>query len=415
MTKAPRRDAALIAGAAGLALLAGCSGHGRHTKNAISSAELRMNQIRSATDWEMAESAFLAGDFDRAKEKLERSISLNPGVAQSHELLGRVYLEKGDLAEARRSLLRATILDPTLASAQYSLGIIGERLNDKEGALAHYLEAGELAPTDPVYALAVVEALIDLGRDEQAETYLAERSGTFAYNPGVTQALGHLALLEGDAPGAARLFQDARLLDPDQPDLIEDLARALIASDRPADAAHELERLLTREGFEKRRDLRRLLARCYAELDRLAEARSTYLDIVAEPAGAEEPSVWRELAELAYDMHDMVTLGRAGRRLMALAPQDPDGYVYRALYLRDRGQTEDALEALSLGATRGSLSADGHVLMGLIEADAGDIDAARASFERALSLDPSNEIASTLVAIGRDDESITTFTPGEGE
>ncbi|MEO0512392.1 MAG: tetratricopeptide repeat protein [Planctomycetota bacterium] len=398
--------AALLIFAAG-----GCTGHGRHTRDAMSAAELRMNQIRSATDWEMAESAFLAGDFDRAKEKLERSISLNPGVAKTHELLGRVHLERGDLAEARRSLLRASLLDPKLASAQYSLGIIGERLQDREDALARYTAAAELAPTDAVYALAVVETFVDLDQLDEADRFLDDRARSFAYDAGVAQSRGHLSMLRGNTEEAVRAFHDARLLDPDQPELIEDLARAQALAGQHAESAHNIESLLLRDEYTHRRDLRRQLARSYVELDRLGEARSTYLDIVADPTGAEDVSVWLELGSLAHDMNDTNTLGRAGRRLMALATHQPEGYIYRAVYYRESGKAEQASGVLEQAVERDSLNADGYVLLGLILADAGKRDEALSAFKAAADSDPDHSLASILSETVDEASSLTTVTP----
>lgn len=387
----------LAVSAAALLALGGCTGHGRHTSNRLSQAQLRMNQIRSATDWEMAESAFLAGDFDRAQEKLERSILLNPRVAKSHELLGRVYLEQGELEQARASLLRATVLDPKRPEPHYFLGVLDERFRAHEAALRHYQAAVELDETNAAYALAATELLVDLGRMGEAEAFLAEREGTFSYNAGIKQTLGQLAMLRSEHELAAELFREARLLSPDDPGLHEDLSRALMASGDYAGAAHSLETLRREKGYDERRDLMRLLAACYAEVDRPTEARSLLLDVVADERGAEDAGVWQELGAIAFDLGDYRTIGRAGRRLMALAPHAPEGYVFRAAWFQHEDQPDRALEALEAGATRGALDADGLVMLGAVAGEMGDFDTARRSFALALEQDPGHELARALV------------------
>jgi len=47
---------------------------------------------------------------------------LNPTYSGPYILLGKVYLKKGDLAEAERMLRRALQMDPRNASAHYLLG-----------------------------------------------------------------------------------------------------------------------------------------------------------------------------------------------------------------------------------------------------------------------------------------------------
>lgn len=380
-----------------LMIQTGCSGRGRHNTNHLSKAQLRMNQIRSATDWEMAESAFLAGDFERAEEKLRRSISLNPRVAKSHELLGRVNLEKGNLELARESLLRATVLDPERAEPRYFLGVLEERFRQPDAALEHYQLASELDETNAAYAVAVVEVLVDLDQIEEARAFLDEREESFAYNAGLRQTRGHLAMLEGEAEQAVAMFREASLLSPDDQGLQEDLGRALLdAGDAPA-AAHVFESLLADRDYEERRDIRRLLADCYAQVDRLMEARSLLLDVVADEQGAENADVWRELGAIAYEISDFRTVGRAGRRLMALAPQDPEGYVFRAAWLSRDFKHDQALEVLNEGASRGALDADALVMRGVFLAKLGRDSEARKSFVLALEEDPKHELASTLL------------------
>ena len=61
---------ALVLGLAAATALSGCSGHGRSTSEGLTLAHQRMAQIKSATQWEMANESYMAGDLDRAFESV---------------------------------------------------------------------------------------------------------------------------------------------------------------------------------------------------------------------------------------------------------------------------------------------------------------------------------------------------------
>lgn len=75
--------------------------------------------------------------------------------------------------------------------------------------------------------------------------------------------------------------------------------------------------------------------------------------------------------------------------------RDPEGRSFAPLadaYRRD-GRLEEAAEVVEEGTTRLPDFVTGHVVAGLVHRDRGDSGAARASFERALELDPANRAA----------------------
>jgi len=52
------------------------------------------------------------GNLDAAIAVQRLNLEVNPGIATSHGLLARLYLKKGDKAEARAQFERAAALDP---------------------------------------------------------------------------------------------------------------------------------------------------------------------------------------------------------------------------------------------------------------------------------------------------------------
>lgn len=418
MTKSRRTaslGSALVLGLAVSAIQTGCTGHGKSTSEGLTLAHQRMAQIKSATKWEMANESYMAGDLERAFESINDSLGLNPSVAKSHTLKGKILFEMGRLEQARDSLLRAEIIDPASIDAIYFLGIVHERLTQFDTALTYYQKAAELDPAEALYAVASAELLIDLERTDDAEFYLAERSNVFGHNAGVQQTLGHLAAINGDEEKAEELFRTAWTLASDEPAILEDLVNAQMNLGRFAEAEHNIAQLLEFEGYEHRRDILRLRSRCLLELDRKMEARELLIELTDAREGKNDLSAWLDLGALSYSINDMSRLRQSAQRIIELAPDRPEGYLYRSLWQRKHGDSSAALSTLQEGFEKAAMPTEAYLLRGMIEHDLGMRDAAERSYIAAFELDPTNERAELLLNLLRvDGDGVASF-PAEAE
>lgn len=353
MRSCPALSRTLVLGALLAAgTLAGCGGHGKYTTEKISKAKENMNVMKSATEWEMARQSFLAGDLDKALKAVDRSIALNPQVAKSHVLRGRILMEMGRLDEGLASMNEAKAADPEHVEAPYYAGIIYERIQEREKALAEYTQAAELDPENPQYAIAAAEVMIDLGRRDDAERYLLERNAAFQHHAGVKQVLGHIAVMRGDHERATTLFNEARLLAPEDGAILEDLARAQMESGKYADADMYLERLLAGKEGEGRRDLKHMRARCLIHLNRPMDARALLIELTEGPEGQADADAWIGLGGLAYMLNDNNRLRQSAARAIAIAPDRAEGYMLQALWQRRRGDSAGAAASLAKAAER---------------------------------------------------------------
>ncbi len=394
-----RRNAArsLVLLAATLAALAGgCTGgHGKYTKEHLSSAKVKMDGLKSATEWQMGHQAFLAGDLDKALRHTDYSITLNDTVPRSFVLRGRIMLEKGNLEAAATAFDRAEQIDASNVEAKYYKGILAERLNRTEEALACYQSAALLDPSNPQYVIATAETLVDLNRREEARTLLEERRTRFEHSPGVRQLLGQLALMDGDAEKAVAYFGEAKLLAPTDMLVLEDLIHAQMLSGRWADAENNLASLLNNRDYNARRDLKHKRAVCLLEVDRPVEARELYYELTRDSSGSSDVEAWIGLAKISFLLNDMIGARQATARVVAIAPNRAEGHILRALYLRRTGDTAgartSAQKAVAITRTSESL-----MLLGMIEQDAQNPAAALACYNEALQLDPQSEAAAQL-------------------
>ncbi|MFA6045805.1 MAG: tetratricopeptide repeat protein [Phycisphaerales bacterium] len=382
---------------AALCLLSACGTNGAYTTEGKNAAKEKMAQLKSATEWQMAQQAFLAGDLPKALKHVSVSIELNDKVVKSYVLRGRVLMEMGNLDGATASFAQAEKTDPADVDTWYYQGILAERIDRKEEALRRYEGANERDPSNPQYAIAAAEMLMAMDRLDEAEKFLEDRKAKFDHSPGVKQTLGHIAMLRGKPADAIPMFNEARLLAPDDQAILEDLIRAQIATGEFGQAEVHLGRLLTNKDNADRRDLLHARAKCLLQLDRPVDARDLLIKITSDPNGTTDADAWVELGQVCYQLRDQARLRTASGRAIALAPTKPDGYVLRALYLRQTGDMTGAEENLRR-ALDIKQSADSYIMLGVVQRDMKRLSEARANFAMALKVDPTNTVAPKLLA-----------------
>lgn len=395
------RGAAGVAGLIMLGWLAisapGCAGHGKYTTEHKSGAKVKLEAIKAATEHQMAQEAFLAGDLQKAMRHVDASLSLNATVARSHLLRGRIFMELGNLEAAGRSLDMAGQIDDKSPDAYYYRGILAERLCRSEDATGFYLKAAELDAQNAQYAVAAAETLIARGRLDEAESYLRGRTDLYTHNAGLRQTLGHIEMMKGNPPGAVEMFNQARLLAPNDDAILEDLVRAQVATGRWGEAEYNLSRLLKNDKNAARRDLKHMQAQCLVQLDRTLEARQVLLALTQDQSGASDAQAWIGLGEASLLLNDLPRVRQCASRIVAISPERPEGYVLRALVLQRSGDLRGAKAALER-ALQSERTAETLVLLGMLQEDLNDTEGARLSYGQALRADPANTAAASMLA-----------------
>lgn len=380
-----------------IGMLSGACGHGRYVSRGISLAQQRQAQLKSGTEWSMAHQAFLAGDLDKAMKRVDRSLALNPDVPKAHVLKGRILVEQSRLGPALESFDAAGTLDPEHVEAFYYQGVVLERLQRPADAFLAFDRAATLDPSNAQHAIAAAEALIDQGRVGEARAYLERSASRFEHNPGVRHTLGHIALLQGEFDLAIRLFRETVLLAPDDPGVVEDLVDAQIAAGRIAQAERRLADLLAREDYAERRDLHHLRVRCLVELDRLVEARQALLELTSAPHGQSDAEAWIALARVSLSLGRPPELKRAADRVVAIASDRHEGYLYQAMWHRIRGEHRAALMRLAAATRQAPDRPEILMVRAFILQDLGHDRRALAHLRRAAELDPDNTRIAGLI------------------
>lgn len=388
--------ALILLASAGLLTLSGC-GQGAYTRQGSSAAKEKSTVIKSATEWDMARQAFFSGDLDKALKKIDVSLSMNPNVAKSHVLKGRILLEQGEIGQAVRSFNTALAIQPDFVDAHYYMGIAAERLDRTQDAFDHYARATELDEYNDQYPVAAAEMLVDMNRLDEAARFLTGVA-TFEDSAGIKQMLGHIERLRGNMPAAAEYFQSAQLLAPDDLGILEDLTRAQIAVGRFADAEYSLSQLLSDKDYAQRRDLQRMRAECLVKLNRAGEARQVYLDLTGSGEGVKDLDSWIGLGNVSHTVGDFATLRKAATRVVAIAPDRHEGYVLWSLWHRQQGNLEAALRSINDATTRNSTDPLLLTMRAMTLIDMGRMNEARESLASALKLDPQHAASQAVLA-----------------
>lgn len=391
---------------AGVFGAAGCAGHQSYTQAHKSSARLKMDGLKAATEHQMALQAFHSGDLQKALKHCDYSITLNDKVVRSQLLRGRIMLEMGNLEDSAAAFAKARELGPEDAEVFYYTGLLAERVNDSQGAVEAFTKACELDTSNPQYAIAAAENMIDLKQINQADAFLVERADQFKHNPGIRQLRGHIQLMRGNPDAAAKLFADARLLAPDDASITEDLARTQIEIGEFGQAEANLLRLLKRPEFAERIDLKILRSECLIQLGRVVDARSILIDVTNTDEGATNIEAWTLLAKVSLEVNDLGRARQAAARLVALQPKQPEGYVLRAMVQRQAGELAEAQASLER-AIAIRPDAPTLTLFGMILSDQGNHAAAGRAYAKALQIDPAYEPAQRL-----SNASVATQTTG---
>ncbi|MBT8485405.1 MAG: tetratricopeptide repeat protein [Phycisphaerales bacterium] len=387
------RSILTLAAVAGLFAAGGCNGPTKAGLEARANAQERIADFGAEFTYDQARQEFEVGQFKRALRTIDQAIAARPTVGEFHVLRGRILLETGRLEAAAASFQTAAEQNESLAEAYYYQGIVHQRWNEDEQAFDAYARAFELERDNVQYLLASAEALVAFGQYAQAREKLEDRMVYFENNSAMRHLLAQIAVLEGDDERAAELYDEARVLDPEDAHLLEEHAWVQYDAHRFGPCLETIKQLKS-TSTTPRPDLDHLEARCLAMLDRSNEAYSKYINLSQDDPN--NVSIWIEMGTLAWRLGDHRRMAECSQRTIELAPDRFEGYMLKGLFERHRGRLDQAIEQLENAAQRSLSSALPHMLLGQTLEDAGRQESALAIYGHACRIEPANSDAEML-------------------
>jgi tetratricopeptide (TPR) repeat protein len=192
--------------------------------------------------------------FDLAEPAFRAALEADPKSAEAAANLGVALANLGRLDEARAALAESLKLDEGSALAHLSLGVVLDRQGQDQAAMAQYAAALRAQPANIEAAVYLADAMMRRGLvDDAVRTYrsaLAHETGSVRIELSIAMAL----VKAGRYAQAHRALEDAIQAHPDNPEVVNALARILATAPAPgvrdgARALHLIEPL-----FQKTRN-----------------------------------------------------------------------------------------------------------------------------------------------------------------
>jgi len=324
------------------------------------------------------------GQFDAALALVERTLAATPGDAEAWRLKGEfLQFGKDDAAGAQAAYRQALTLQPNNAEIHADLIALLLMQRDLPAAGTEIEALRKLAPGQP-QLLYFDAQMAFLKKDDKRAHELAEQ--LLRLRPDDVKALqlaGASALNLRLLPEAERSLDRAVKLRPDLPAGRHLLAQTYLRMGQPAKALLALEPLLTRAGGDA------AAAGLAAEAQLLSGNPAEAQAYFAKAAALDPRDVRSRVA---------VAMGRLGKGETAAALADLDsiaatdkGTAAEMALLAARLRTKDYAQALKVIDKIEAKQPDKPLpalLRGRVQLLRKDMPAARASFERALAIDP---------------------------
>ena len=160
--------------------------------------QLSPNKAHLYNEWALV--YYLMGDYDKAREKLAKSLSLDALYDQTYLLLGQLYTQSGDWANAEEVYRKAVELNPTAVESLSMLGYVLDQQGKTAEAIAQNLRVVELVPQDYI-SIRNLSVLYNKAGDYKQALAYAQRALTLAPDSDKPQLEEFVAQLQALAGG----------------------------------------------------------------------------------------------------------------------------------------------------------------------------------------------------------------------
>jgi tetratricopeptide (TPR) repeat protein len=257
--------------------------------------------LKSAASYEsLGISALERGDSAAAAAYFRRGIEVAPDSASLHHRLGTALFLGGDARAGQAQFEAALRISPDFARAHYSLGVLMASTGRYQQAIERLSAAVKSDPDYVEATLLLADLLRHSGRlDESLRRY----GDVIRIDPRLAEGrLGHALALAamGRYPQARDRLIEATNAHPDQPDLLQALARLLAAAPDPRvrDGARAVALMETVVKQQRTPELDETMAMAYAETGDFQQAVAWQRQAIAaaERIGR-DPHVRRQMTE----------------------------------------------------------------------------------------------------------------------
>jgi tetratricopeptide (TPR) repeat protein len=288
-------------------------------------------------------------DYAQAVAAFEKALKVNPRSAETHNDLGNAYYAQQKLDLATEEFQKALGYEPANRDANYNLGLVLLAKHDPQGAIT-YLR--RVRPADDPQALfSLAQAYFATGQTEKALETARSLSGRAKSDVRVHFTLGVLLASQKQYAPAIHELEIADALEPGTLEILYNLGQAYLRTQKYAQAEEVLERA-----------------------------------IASKPDSAETLYLLAQVdADQRKDLQALELLLRARK----LAPRNTDIIFLMGRLSMMQSYFEDAIQLLEQGVKIDPQRADLHAALGESYFTVGKVDRAIQEFDTLIKLDPS--------------------------
>ena len=142
------------------------------------------------------------GHFEKAHHDFRKAIELNPDLPAPFHGRGLLEERMGELEKAEKSYREALKVDPGFGPARVNLGRLLFARHEYDAAREQFLRLTEVAPNVVEGWSGLVESMLRLHRDHEADALLDQARDKLGERPALVLLVARRLLRDGDAPAA---------------------------------------------------------------------------------------------------------------------------------------------------------------------------------------------------------------------
>ena len=171
---------------------------------------------------------------DKAEAEARQALKLDPGLAEAHAALARVYSYQDRFREALAEAEEAVRLNPNLAEGFSMLGLHYATMGMLEEAYQYMHKSHELDPLFLYFYFAIV--VQRTGREREAREMIERWKTAYPKHPGVYSSLAGFYRMKGDLVAAQETLDKGLELDPADTGLLTEQGLIYALTGRTAEA-----------------------------------------------------------------------------------------------------------------------------------------------------------------------------------
>ncbi|OQY05281.1 MAG: hypothetical protein B6I25_05900 [Planctomycetales bacterium 4572_13] len=337
------------------------------------------------------------GQIKEAKATLIKCIQADPKEPKAFVLIGRIHAIEGRNDQARTAFETAVKLDSESDRGWHFLGSLAVLEKDYDQATEYYQKAIDLMPAKADYIIALSDVYMETDQLDKAQQTIDRGLSLQPQDLELMLSKARLCQQVGQTDQAIRVYEQARIMHGDIPQVLEPAGYAYIAQSNWKLAAEKFDLLIKQytEEDSHYNVTMRTLARCLFNSEQYASALFWYdkLSVVYR----DDAGIWLDMAQAALGLNDAKRASYCANRAIKAKPSWPQAYAVLGSAHYMQGSYDQSLKAFYKITGDDELAGFAWFMSGRCYQQLGRNRQANIAFERAEKLDPDNPLIASFL------------------